>query len=196
MTVIGITGGIGSGKSAATDYLATRGVKIVDADLCARLVVEPGEPALEQIFEHFGQSLRLQDGHLDRRQLREIIFNDADEKTWLESLLHPIIRNEIFRQISSDDHDVVVLVSPLLFETDQHTFCDQTWLIAASRALQVERTVARDQSSKELVEHIIDTQMPTDEKRNKADRVIENHGTLDELHAQLDQALKKILKDD
>ena len=112
--VVGITGGIGSGKSAVTAHLENLGIDVVDADLAARVVVEPGQPALEAIAEHFGTHILLQDGHLDRAALRKIVFEDPQARTWLESVTHPAIRQEIESQLQSATSPYVVLSSPLL----------------------------------------------------------------------------------
>lgn len=192
MIIIGLTGGIGSGKTAATDYLSSRGAAIVDADVCARIVVEPGKPALNAIFDHFGEHLKLADGSLDRGKLREIIFCNPSEKSWLEALLHPQIRDEILCQIENSNAHFIVLVSPLLLETDQHKLCDQIWLIEASRNQQIERTVARDNSSPELVEKIMSTQLSNDQRRERANLIINNQGSLDDLHAELDHIIERL----
>jgi len=192
MIVIGLTGGIGSGKTAATDFLASRGATIVDADVCARNVVAPGKPALDAIFQHFGPSLKRSDGSLDRAALRGIIFNEPTEKAWLERLLHPLIRDDILEKIENSSAHLVVLVSPLLLETDQHTLCDQIWLIESSEQQQIERTVVRDQSSSALVKKIMDAQLSNSERRERAHLIISNRGTLNELHRELDRIITRL----
>ena len=136
MLIIGLTGGIGSGKSAASALFEGFGVHVVDADVVAREVVEPGMPALERITTHFGQNILEADGSLNRSRLREIIFADSEAKKWLEELLHPIIRNEIIKQLQQARSPYAILVSPLLFETDQHKLCTRSLLIDAPERLQ------------------------------------------------------------
>ena len=124
MFVVGITGGIGSGKSAVTDHLETLGITVVDADKVARVVVEPGTPGLAAIAEHFGTDILLADGGLDRAALRKIVFDNPDERKVLEGITHPRIRDEIARQLSEANSPYVVLSSPLLLESGQNTFAD------------------------------------------------------------------------
>src|SRR3989338_6241173 len=143
MLKIGLTGGIGSGKTAATDHFQQLGIAVVDADVVAREVVVPGSPALAQIAEHFGAQILDHSGALDRAQLRKIIFSNPSEKSWLETLLHPLIRTEILRQLEQAHSPYAILVSPLLFETGQHLLVDRTLLIDAPEALQVSRATAR-----------------------------------------------------
>lgn len=185
MFVVGLTGGIGSGKTAATDYLAQQGITIVDADLASRVVVEPGQPALLTIAEHFGQHVIADDGALDRRALREIVFADPDALKTLEGITHPAIGAELRRQIEASQSPYTVLVSPLLLETSQKTLVDRILVIDASAELQVERTMARDQVPKAQVAAIMKAQLARSKRLDQADDVVENHGSLDALHEQL-----------
>ncbi|MEL7401638.1 MAG: dephospho-CoA kinase, partial [Pseudomonadota bacterium] len=127
--IVGLTGGIGSGKTAASDHFESLGITVVDADLASRVVVEKGRPALEQIANHFGSDFITDDGELNRARLREEIFASPEAKQWLETLLHPLIREEIQSQLQSAQSDYVILVSPLLIETDQHLLADRVLLI-------------------------------------------------------------------
>lgn len=185
MFVVGLTGGIGSGKTAATDYLAQQGITIVDADLASRVVVEPGQPALLTIAEHFGQHVIADDGALDRRALREIVFADPDALKALEGITHPAIGAELRRQIEASQSPYTVLVSPLLLETSQKTLVDRILVIDASAELQVERTMARDQVPEAQVAAIMKAQLARSKRLDQADDVVENHGSLDALHEQL-----------
>ena len=124
MFVVGITGGIGSGKTAVTDHLETFGIVVVDADKAARVVVEPGKPALDEIAAHFGSEILLDDGALNRAALREVVFNDSAQRKILEGITHPRIREEIARQLSAATSPYVVLSSPLLLESGQNSFAD------------------------------------------------------------------------
>lgn len=180
MLIIGLTGGIGSGKSAASARFEELNIHVVDADIVAREVVEPGKPALKTIAKQFGADILDTHGALNRSKLREIIFSDTNAKRWLENLLHPIIRSDIIRQLSEASSPYAILVSPLLFETDQHKLCTRTLLIDAPEALQIERATRRDQSSAEAIKKIIATQMPRASKQKHADDIILNDG--DEAH--------------
>ncbi|KZZ77362.1 dephospho-CoA kinase [Oleiphilus sp. HI0130] len=174
MLIIGLTGGIGSGKSAASVHFEKLGIHVVDADLVAREVVEPGKPALATIAKQFGADILNEFGGLDRTKLRAIIFSDTNAKRWLEALLHPIIRSEIIRQISNAESPYAILVSPLLFETDQHKLCSRTLLIDAPKELQIERATKRDNVSIDSIEKIIAAQMPREAKQKHADDIILN----------------------
>ena len=185
MFVVGLTGGIGSGKTAASDYLAEQGIVIVDADLASRVVVEPGQPALDEIEAHFGSDVIAEDGTLDRRALRERVFADPAERKALEAITHPAIGAEIMRQLQAARSPYTVLVSPLLLETSQHRMAQRILLVDVPEALQIERTTSRDTVSAEQVEAIMAAQMPRAEKLARADDVVVNDGDLSHLHAQL-----------
>ncbi len=176
MKVVGLTGGIGSGKSTIARLFAEHGVHWVDADDVAREVVEPGTPALEAIAEHFGDRILLETGALNRAELRTLIFQDEQERQWLEKLLHPLIRESIREQLHPQDYHLpyTLLVSPLLLETDQHELVDRTVVIDVPVDVQIARTVARDSNTAEQVQRIIDAQMPREERLAKADHVIDN----------------------
>ena len=172
--IIGLTGGIGSGKSTVAEQFAALGIVSVDADQASRAVVEPGMPALDYIEEHFGPELITADGQLNRPALREIIFADPSEKAWLEALLHPLIRDWIMVQLQAATSDYVILESPLLFETDQHQLVDAVLLVDVPVELQLERASARDGSDKPGIQRIIDAQMPRQTKRDRADFEFDN----------------------
>lgn len=186
MFVVGVTGGIGSGKTTATDYFAKLGIDIVDADIASRVVVEPGRPALQAIAEHFGEAILQQDGHLDRAALRQRIFADSTEKQWLEDLLHPLIAEEIEHALANARSPYAILVSPLLIEGGQHRLCNRILVIDAPETLQLSRTVARDNNDPEQVQRIIEAQASRQQRLEKADDVIENNGAVDTLHQQID----------
>lgn len=185
--IIGLTGGIGSGKSAATRRFAGHGVPIVDADEVSRQVVEPGTAALSAITAHFGDLVLRDDGHLDRSALREIVFHDPAEKHWLEALLHPLIRDEITRQLQESDACYTILASPLLLESGQDQLVDRVLVIDVPESLQLERAMARDDSSRETVQAIMDAQMSRGHRLSQATDVIVNDGDLAHLHEAVDQ---------
>ena len=191
--VVGITGGIGSGKSAVTARLETLGVDVVDADLAARVVVEPGQPALKAIALHFGKDILQHDGSLDRAALRKIVFEDPAARSWLENITHPAIRQEIENQLQRATSPYVVLSSPLLLEAKQHSFVNHIVVVDVSEELQLARTTARDNNSAELIQKIMAAQMPRAERANRADELIDNSGSLADLNAQTDALHQRLL---
>ena len=182
MLRVGITGGIGSGKTALTDWLATQGIVIVDADLAARVVVEPGQPALAKITEAFGAEFLLPDGQLDRAALRQRVFSDENQRKALEAITHPRIRDELVRQMSVADSPYVVMSSPLLLENSQSDMVDVSVVVDVPETLQIERTMARDQNNRQLVEQIMAAQLDRETRIARADMVIDNSTSLDALH--------------
>lgn len=191
--IIGLTGGIGSGKTAASDYLASKGIAVVDADLIARQVVTPGQPALRAIIERFGAQIVQPDGTLDRRALRAIVFADSSARADLEAITHPAIDAEIRRQLAASCSPYTVLVSPLLLETRQRTLVDRVLLIDVPEALQLARTRQRDQVDEAQVRAIIAAQMSRADKCQQADDIICNDGDLASLHQQLDRCHARYL---
>jgi len=175
-SVIGLTGGIGSGKSTVARMFGALGVHWVDADDVARQVVEPGTQALRAIADHFGESILQGNGELDRAALRQKVFEDPEQRRWLEGLLHPIIRQELIRQLSPEDYNLpyVMLVSPLLLETNQHELVERIVVVDVPEETQINRTMARDGNSREQVERILAAQMPRAARREKADAIINN----------------------
>ena len=172
--ILGLTGGIGSGKSAAAQCFVDLGVHLVDADNAARWVVEPGRPALAQIAEHFGPSVLQADGTLNRSALRELIFKDPQQRVWLESLLHPLIREEIRQYLARAESAYAILVSPLLLETSQHQMVQRVLVIDVPESVQIERTVLRDKTNQEQVQAILKAQASREERLSRADDVIVN----------------------
>lgn len=172
--ILGLTGGIGSGKSAAAQCFVDLGVHLVDADHAARWVVEPGRPALAQITEHFGPSVLQADGTLNRSALRELIFKDPQQRVWLESLLHPLIREEIRQYLARAESAYAILVSPLLLETSQHQMVQRVLVIDVPESVQIERTVLRDKTNEEQVRAILKAQASREERLSRADDVIVN----------------------
>lgn len=185
MLIIGLTGGIGSGKTAASDIFESLGVNVVDADIVAREVVEPEKPALSKIAKHFGKDILHDDGHLDRAQLRSIIFSQPSEKEWLENLLHPLIRQEIQAQLDRSTSQYAILVSPLLLETDQSKIVNRILLIDVPPNIQIERAAQRDNNSRQQIQKIIDSQLPRDVKISNSDDVICNDQSFAELEKKI-----------
>ena len=191
MFVVGITGGIGSGKSAVTDHLETLRITVVDADKVARVVVEPGTPGLAAIAEHFGEDILLADGRLDRAALRKIVFDNPDERKVLEGITHPRIRDEISRQLSEANSPYVVLSSPLLLESGQNTFADYVVVVDVPEEVQLTRTMARDSNSEALVKQIMAAQLDRKTRLSRADTSIMNDGSLEALY----ERVKKLHED-
>ena len=191
--VVGITGGIGSGKSAVSELFEQNGVSVVDADLVARLVVEPGKPALAAIADHFGNEILQKDGSLDRATLRSRVFSDEKERRWLEQLTHPLIGQEILDQIESSRSPYTILSSPLLLDTTQKTLVDCVVVVDAPEDLQLERTIARDNNDEAQVRRIMAAQITRAERLELADIVIDNSGTLSDLVTQVDELHKEFL---
>ncbi len=194
MRVVGLTGGIGSGKTAVADHFQRLGITVVDADLASRQVVEPGQPALAAIAEHFGQAILQADGTLDRAALRERIFQDPAERHWLETLLHPRIGEVLLAGLAAATSPYAILVSPLLFEAGQATLVDRVLLVDAPEALQLERTMARDQNSAEQVQAIIKAQASRAERQARADDILVNDGSLEDLLKKVDALHERYLK--
>ena len=184
--LVGLTGGIGSGKSAAADYFQTLGVDVVDADLASRAVVAPGRPALEKIAEHFGSNILDPHGQLDRAALRKKVFSDVAERKWLQQLLHPLINNYLVEQVNAAQSDYCLLVNPLLIESGQQQWCDIVVVVDVPVATQLSRTMARDDNTREQVQAIIDAQTSRDKRLNAADYVVTNDQDLGFLHDQID----------
>ncbi len=172
--ILGLTGGIGSGKSAVVEEFGRLGVHWVDADHAARWVVEPGRPALASIVERFGETVLAQDGSLDRTVLRGLIFRDAAQRKWLEELLHPLIRQEIAEHLARATSPYAIMVSPLLVESGQYRQVDRVLVVDVPEALQVERASRRDQSSEAQIRAILEAQASREERLRHADDVLIN----------------------
>ena len=179
--IIGLTGGIGSGKTAVSETFEDLGITVVDADLASRVVVEKGKPCLEKIAEHFGEDILNENSELDRAKLREIIFNSSEEKNWLESLLHPAIAGQIQDELKASTSAYTILVSPLLLETNQKEFCSKVLIVDVPVEVQVDRTLKRDGVSEEQVQSIIKSQISREARLELADEIIMNDGNLEDL---------------
>jgi len=187
--IIGLTGGIGSGKSTVSDYLAkVYQVPILDADDYAKAAVSKDSPILERIKRHYGNQILHSDGTLNRSRLGEIIFHQPAEKAWLEQQIHPYVRHRIETELSSLKSSVVVLVIPLLFEAEMTDLVTETWVVYCSPQQQLARVMARNQLSEEKARSRINSQMSLQEKVALADIVIDNSGTVSDLHKQVDAA--------
>jgi len=189
--IIGLTGGIASGKSTVASMLVERGALLVDADQVAREVVMPGEPALEAIASAFGQAVIQEDGTLNRAALGEIVFKDKEKLRKLESITHPAIRERMQAQIrryAAEQPDKLVLADiPLLYETKQEAQYEGVMVVYVPKEVQCIRLMERNHMTREQALQRISNQMDIEEKRKHADWVIDNSGSLEETKLQLDQ---------
>ncbi len=191
--VVGVTGGIGSGKSEVTRRFENHGIAIVDADIAARIIVEPGAAALDAIAAHFGAQIIRADGSLDRAALRQRVFADASERLWLERLTHPLIAGEIRRQLAAATSPYSILSSPLLLETRQKEQADCVVVVDVPEAMQLERASRRDGNSEEQIRRIMAAQMPRAQRLELADIIIDNSKPLAELDSVVDELHKEFL---
>jgi dephospho-CoA kinase len=183
--VVGLTGGIGSGKSAVSERFAALGIKVVDADLASRVVVEPGQPALLRIAEHFGAELITTEGSLDRAALRAKVFADEGERRWLEQLLHPLINAYIKSELDSAESPYAILAHPILVETGQTRICNRVLVVDVPEEVQLQRTMARDNNSEEQVRNIMAAQATREQRLAAADDVIVNDQDLEHLDREV-----------
>ena len=197
MFIIGLTGGIGSGKSAAAEILKELGLKVIDLDLITHELMRPGELGYIEIKKEFGEKYIDTKGAIDRKLLREEIFSSFDLKKRIESILHPIIFEECNKQLNLLKHEnYIVLVIPLLFETKNYiSLIDESLLIDCDLETQIERVIKRDSISKTLANRIIKNQMNREKKQLLADKVILNDGNINHLKTQLDSYYKKLHMD-
>ena len=194
MFVVGLTGGIGSGKTAASDRFASHGITVVDGDVVARQVVEPGTEALRKIIAKFGPGILQANGELDRASLREWVFSQPDDRLWLEALLHPLIGQEVIAQLNAASSPYAVLVSPLLVDAGQTALCDRVLVVDVPEQVQIERTCRRDDNSEELVKQIIATQTSRERRLAAATEVLDNTGTLEDLQRRVDELHERYLQ--
>ncbi len=184
--LLGLTGGIASGKTTVSQYLKTLGMEVLDADAIGRVVMEPGQKAWQEICEAFPQVI-LPDRTIDRKMLGQIIFRDAEQKKRLEGILHPVIkgRMRLDATLLMSQGKKVVLDIPLLFETHCEAFLERIWVVYVDYPLQLERLMKRDTLTIEEAGQRIASQMPLEEKRLLAQEVIDNRGTIEETKAQV-----------
>ncbi|MCG9698276.1 dephospho-CoA kinase [Shewanella sp. Isolate11] len=192
--VVGLTGGIGSGKTTVANLFAELGITLVDADIVSREVVAKGSHGLAAIVDHFGEAILLQNGELDRAALREKIFSNPAEREWLNNLLHPMIRQEMLNQLQNANSAYAILVVPLLFENGLDRLVNCTLVIDISPEMQIKRTMERDDVSAQQVQNIIDSQASRNDKLAKADDVIDNQGSITALKSKVASLHNKYLK--
>ncbi len=195
--VIGLTGGIASGKTAVSRCFEQLGVPVIDADVVAREVVSPGEPALDAIVKTFGSDVLDSAGRLDRTRVRDLVFGDPERRRALEQLLHPEIRRRMREKLEQLDHDYAVLVIPLLLEAGQTDLVDRVLVVDTPEALQIARAVGRDGSTENKIREIMAAQISRKERLSRADDVIENRGSMEDLLervGKLDQFYRTIAR--
>jgi dephospho-CoA kinase len=191
---VGLTGGIASGKSTVSSLLIEKGYTVIDADIEARLAVEKGEEAYQEIVRHFGERVLLSDGSIDRAELGSIIFHDEKERKALNSIVHPAVRKRMTakkEQAISRNEQMIILDIPLLFESKLQYMCDKTLLVYADEGIQLQRLMQRNQLSEKEAMARIHSQMPLREKKALADAVIDNNGRIEETEKQLWDILRK-----
>lgn len=194
MLLIGLTGGIGSGKSTVAQRFAQLGIPVIDADVVARQLVEPGQPALQTIAEQFGSRMLNADGSLNRRALRQQVFANPEQRRQLEAILHPLIRAEMQRQITLLDSPYCILSIPLLIESGWLQSVARVLVVDAPPELQIQRAMQRDHASRETIQAIIDSQVTRQSRLAAADDVITNSGDIASLEAQVDTLHKCYLE--
>lgn len=199
MSIIALTGGLGSGKSEAAKQFAKLGVPVVDTDVIAHALTAVGSPVLTQISQLFGPQFLTKDGALDRTKLRTRVFTNPQERSKLEALLHPLIRANALKQLAENEHQLhpnyQILVIPLLFENNQYqTSIHKTLVIDCDEQLQISRAMARSQLSQAEAQAILDAQVTRATRLKLADEVIENNGTLAELTESVEKMHQKLLK--
>lgn len=195
MYLIGLTGGIASGKSAVSRLLSEWGAPIIDADVIARRIVTPHQPAWRQIVSIFGEQILCPDGTINRRQLGDIIFNDAEKRKKLNEITHPEIWNQIaaaVKRAEAAERGIVVLDIPLLLETNWNNRVDEIWVVYVDRQTQIQRLMNRDHLTWSQAEARITSQLSLEEKKQYADIVIDNSGSFESTREQVEYNWKRI----
>ena len=191
--IIGITGGIASGKSTVTNFLRQQGFQVVDADAVVHQLQKPGGRLFEALVQHFGQEIILENGELNRPLLASLIFSNPEEREWSKRIQGEIIREELatLRDQLVQTEEIFFMDIPLLFEQDYSAWFDETWLVYVEPDVQMERLMKRDQLSKDLAISRLSAQWSLEEKKGLASQVINNNGSQDQLLAQLNSLLEK-----
>ena len=191
--IIGITGGIASGKSTVTNFLRKQGFQVVDADAVVHQLQKPGGRLFEALVQHFGQKIILENGELNRPLLASLIFSNPEEREWSKQIQGEIIREELatLRDQLAQTEEIFFMDIPLLFEQDYSAWFDETWLVYVEPDVQMERLMKRDQLSKDLAISRLSAQWPLEEKKGLASQVIDNNGSQDQLLAQVNSLLER-----
>ena len=196
--IIGITGGIASGKSTVTNFLREKGFQVVDADAVVHQLQKPGGRLYQLLVQHFGQEIILENGELNRPLLASLIFSNPEEREWSKQTQGEIIREELaaLRDRLSQTEAIFFMDIPLLFEQDYSAWFDETWLVYVDRDVQVERLMKRDQLSKDEAEFRLAAQWPLEKKKDLASHVLNNNGNQDQLLTQVFSLLEGGSEDD
>lgn len=195
MKIIGLTGGIGTGKSTVSAYLSGKNIKICDADKIAHDITAPGSPVLADIRKYFGDEVFAADGSMDRKKMAELVFADPKQKMKLETLTMPkiiaAIRDEAENARNSGEKGIFIIDAPLLFEVGLDTLCDATWLVDAEDDIRIRRVMQRDGCSAEHVKMRMKNQIPRQKAQKLANEIIDNSGNEESLYRQVDELIKK-----
>ncbi len=194
MRIIGLTGGLASGKSTVSSYLKSKGIPVIDCDYESRCILQKGERGYSKAVEAFGEEILQPNGEIDRKKLASIIFKDEALVQKLNAIVHPevIIRtHELLSEYQNQGCEIAVVDAPLLIEAGMHKICHELWVVYTSPETQIKRAMARDNSTLEQVQERIKNQMPLEEKARLADVLISNEGTLEELYNRVDEVLKE-----
>ena len=194
--IIGLTGGIATGKSTAAEYLEKKGARIIDADQISHKISQKGEKGWQLVVEEFGEAILKENGEFDREKLGEIVFSDPVKRKKLESILHPLIISEMKEQAHHylENDEIVIFMAPLLYEAGLARFCDQVWVISSSKDNQLKRLAERNGFKREEALKRIESQMSLEEKEARADTIIENDSKIEDLKSKLDLNWKRVLK--
>ena len=193
MRIIGLTGGIASGKSTVSRILQSMGAVAIDADAIAHELAEPGAPLYEAYITHWGAGILTPEGTLDRRKIGDIVFADEDERRWLDDVSHPLLYREVQRRLAAlctSDVQTVVLDAPLLFEAGWERLADETWVVVLPRDIQLRRLMARNHYTEEEALSRMESQLSQEEKMRRADVVIDNRGS----EAQLEKKVQEVFR--
>lgn len=191
--IIGLTGGIASGKSTVSSLLKEKGFTVIDADVAARIVVQPGEDAYKKIVETFGKDILLENGEINRPKLGDLVFRDEQKRLQLNAIVHPAVRKQMLlekEQAIRNGKQTIFLDIPLLFESGLTWMVDKTIVVYVDENIQLQRLMKRNGLDKEAAEIRISAQMPLEEKASKADAVINNNGTITETKKQLEHIIE------
>lgn len=190
--IIGLTGNIASGKSTVSKFLIKKGFYVIDADVISREAVAKGTEGLSKIRKHFGDDVLLENGELDRKKLGRIVFGDKDKLQQLNHILHPIIRRRIIRAIEKSDEKIVFLDAALIYESGLDEMIDSVWFVSIPPEIQIQRLIERDHKTRQEALNVIDSQGKQEDKLKKADVIINNTSTKDELYEQVETILKNL----
>jgi dephospho-CoA kinase len=193
-TIIGLTGGIASGKSTVSNIFKKRGFSIIDADIAAKIVVEPGEGAYDEIVEFFGKDILLEDGKINRKKLGSIIFHEEEKREALNRIVHPAVRermNDWKEKAIADGKNTIIYDIPLLYESKLTNLVEKVVVVYVNEAFQLQRLIERNDLTKMEAKARIKSQLPLEDKKKWADALVDNNGTMDQTEKQIDDIIGK-----